>query len=193
MSQPHTRHLVLMGKAPRIGRVKTRLARGIGLVAAWNFYRRTLFSTAQKLKGPGWTCWLATSPDLSRFTPRQWPKLWTLIAQGGGDLGHRMLKPWHDLPPGPVVVIGADIPHIQPQVIAAAFKVLRYNDFVFGPSTDGGYWLVGAKRTPRVVDLFEGVRWSTEHALSDTLANLPKGCTVGFVKTLSDVDEASDL
>jgi hypothetical protein len=182
-----------MSKAPRIGRVKSRLAKDIGWVAAWNFHRRNLFATAHKLNHPKWSCWLAASPDQSCFDVRQWPKLWTLIAQGGGDLGQRMLKPLRDLPPGPVVIVGSDIPGITPTDISAAFDVLKHNDFVFGPSTDGGFWLVGAKRTPRLINPFQGVRWSTEHALGDTLSNLPKGCKVGFVKTLRDVDEASDL
>ncbi|MBL4747683.1 MAG: TIGR04282 family arsenosugar biosynthesis glycosyltransferase [Magnetovibrio sp.] len=205
MSGPQSRHLVLMSKAPRIGRVKTRLAREIGFVKAWNFHRRNLFATAHNLNRPGWTCWLSVSPDQARLQPRQWPKFWHLIAQGGGDLGQRMLRQWQHLPPGPVVMIGSDIPNIQAQDIQAAFKTLQHNDFVFGPCPDGGYWLVGAKRRPTVFDPFQGVRWSSEHALADTIANLAKGSSkgsskgrskgssVGFVKELSDVDEAKDL
>ncbi|PCI41188.1 MAG: hypothetical protein COB46_04660 [Rhodospirillaceae bacterium] len=186
-------HLVLMSKAPRMGRVKTRLAKVIGFVRAWNFHRRNLFQTAHRLNRPGWTCSISVSPDSSRFQPRQWPKYWSLIAQGSGDLGARMLKPLHDLPHGPVVIIGSDIPNIQPSTIQAAFTALNNHDFVFGPAPDGGFWLVGARRLPKVVDPFQNVRWSTEHALKDTLANLPKGAKVAFVKEMKDVDEASDL
>jgi len=193
MSRPQNRHLVLMSKAPRIGRVKTRLAKDIGFVNAWTFHRRNLFDTAQRLNRPGWTCWLSASPDSSPINTRQWPKFWNLIAQGAGDLGERLLRPWNQLPPGPVVIIGSDIPHIQPQDIQDAFKALNSNDFVFGPCPDGGYWLVGARRLPTVFDPFQGVRWSTQHALKDTLANLPKGTKVGFVRELSDIDEAQDL
>ncbi|MBF0247804.1 MAG: glycosyltransferase [Alphaproteobacteria bacterium] len=177
-----------MAKAPRIGRAKRRLARRIGAVAAWAFYRRTLFAVARRLRDPRWTCWLAVTPDVSGLTSRQWPARWWIVAQGGGDLGARMLRPMRLLPPGPVVVIGSDIPDIRPDHIAAAFMALGENDWVFGPAVDGGYWLVGAKRRPRLFDPFRNARWSSEHALADTLANLPDGTTVGFVETLGDVD-----
>lgn len=186
------RHLVMMAKAPRIGTVKTRLARDIGHVGAWTFYRRTLFMVTKRLLDPRWTCWLSTTPDGARHTARQWPHHWRRIAQGGGDLGERLLRPFKHLSPGAVVIIGSDIPGIQPQHIAAAFKALNENDIVFGPASDGGFWLIGAKSRSKLTDLFDGVRWSTEHALADTLANLPSGTRVGLVETLNDVDEVED-
>lgn len=187
-----TRHVVVMAKAPRIGRVKSRLARDIGLVAAWTFYRRTLVSTTQKLKDPRWACWLSVTPDGACHAPRQWPSGWQLWPQGLGDLGARMLRPLQALAPGPVVVVGSDLPDIQASHIAAAFEALRENDWVFGPANDGGFWLVGAKRRPRLAGPLQGVRWSTEHALGDTLANLPDGTRVGMLETLRDVDEGGD-
>ncbi len=101
-----------------------------------------------------------------------------------------MARPLSVLPPGPVVIIGADVPGIRPRHIAAAFHSLGSHDVVFGPAPDGGYWLVGVKRRPRVPDLFAGVRWSSEHALADTLANC-HGLKVGFVETLEDVDDGA--
>ena len=96
-------------------------------------------------------------------------------------------------PPGPVCLIGADVPGIDRQRIAEAFAALGRNDMVFGPAPDGGFWLIGAKRgatlSPRV---FDGVRWSTRHALADTRAKLP-GKRIGLVATLRDVDTADDL
>lgn len=188
-----TPHLVVMARAPRIGAVKSRLAAGIGPVAAWAFHRKCLFDTARKLKDPRWTCWLSVTPDNSVYQPRLWPRGWTLIPQGLGDLGARMLRPWQSLPPGPVVIVGSDIPAVRAEHVAAAFAALGENDLVFGPATDGGFWLAGARRRPHLIDPFEGVRWSTQHALADTLANVPDGTSIGFVETLSDVDEAADL
>jgi len=187
------RHLVVMAKAPQIGRVKNRLAKDIGLVGAWAFQRRTLFDTARKLKDGRWQCWLSVSPDRARFDARIWPPDWALIAQGQGDLGDRMLRPWLTLPPGPVVIVGSDIPNMTAGHIAAAFKALGENDLVFGPARDGGYWLIGAKRRPCVIDPFQGVRWSSEHALDDTIQNVPDGAKIGFVETLDDVDDAAGL
>jgi glycosyltransferase A (GT-A) superfamily protein (DUF2064 family) len=68
---------------------------------------------------------------------------------------------------------------------------LGSNDVVFGPAEDGGYWLVGMKRRPRVPRIFEPVRWSSRHALEDTLENC-RGLEVGRAATLCDIDSRKD-
>jgi glycosyltransferase A (GT-A) superfamily protein (DUF2064 family) len=95
------------------------------------------------------------------------------------------------LPPGPVIIVGSDIPAIAPNRIAKAFALLKGSDAVFGKARDGGYWLVGLKRTPRVLAPFSSVRWSSQHALADTLANLG-GRRVAFAAELGDVDTSAD-
>jgi glycosyltransferase A (GT-A) superfamily protein (DUF2064 family) len=92
-------------------------------------------------------------------------------------------------PPGPVVIVGTDVPGLQPAHIAEAFRRLGRHDALFGPATDGGYWLVGLKRRPRLLHPFTDVRWSSPHALADTRANLT-GRSIASVATLSDVDDA---
>ena len=114
------------------------------------------------------------------------------MLQGDGDLGLRMQRLFNRLPPGPVIVIGSDIPAIRPAHIAGAFRLLGQADAVFGPAPDGGYWLVGLKRTPRVLAPFARVRWSGPHALADTRTNL-KGKRVALTANLNDVDRADDL
>ncbi|MFO7770994.1 MAG: DUF2064 domain-containing protein, partial [Roseovarius gahaiensis] len=67
------------------------------------------------------------------------------------------------------------------------------NDAVFGPAPDGGFWLVGMKRTaPPPAGLFRDVRWSSEHTLADSIASL-QGLRIGLTDTLNDVDSAADL
>ena len=96
-------------------------------------------------------------------------------------------------PAGPVCVIGADIPGVTAARVADAFCALGSYDAVFGPAPDGGYWLVGLKRArPVPPRLFENVRWSTEHALADTVATLPDH-RIAQVATLRDVDTIDDL
>ena len=96
------------------------------------------------------------------------------------------------LPPGPVIIVGSDIPAIRAEHIAAAFKLLGRADAVFGQAPDGGYWLIGLKRSPRVLQPFADIRWSGPHALADTLANLD-GKSVASAATLSDVDTAENF
>jgi rSAM/selenodomain-associated transferase 1 len=188
-----TRHLVIFARAPQAGRVKRRLAREIGVLAATRFYCTTLETMLRRLAADRrWTVWLFVTPDSSLGHP-----IWRGLRrrrQGSGDLGQRMRLPFDTLPPGPVVLVGSDIPAMCPHHIARAFSLLGHNDLVFGPASDGGYWLVGAKRLrPLPFTLFANVRWSTPHALADTLATIPAHYSVSLADTLDDVDEAADL
>lgn len=184
------RHLVIMAKAPRIGRVKTRLGRDIGHVRAWCFYRRMLSSVLRPLaRDRRWTAWLAVAPDSALRKGRLWPVRAPRLAQGDGDLGERMDRVMAVMAVGPVVIIGADIPGIRPGHIDRAFRALGGHDAVFGPAADGGYWLVGLRRRPARTGIFGGVRWSSAHALADTRANLPAHWRVRELEVLADVDD----
>ena len=110
--------------------------------------------------------------------------------QRASDLGDRMQRILDRAAPGPVAIIGTDIPGITPAHIEHAFRVLGRSQCVFGRAPDGGYWLVGARRRPHTPRPFANVRWSSERTLADTLANLADQ-SVGFVATLSDVDDAA--
>jgi uncharacterized protein len=196
------RHLVVMAKAARIGQVKTRLGREIGPVQATAFYRHNVAAVVGRLaRDPRWTTSLAVSPDRA-VSGRMWlARLQHLRrhAQGGGDLGTRMQRLLLNRFPGPVargpvILVGTDIPAIRPEHIAEAFRQVGRHGFVFGPSADGGFWLVGQSRVPRVRRAFAGVRWSTETTLAQCLGNLAKaGESVGFAAELNDVDNGSDL
>ena len=97
------------------------------------------------------------------------------------------------LPPGPVCLIGTDVPDISVADVRRAFRRLGDHDAVFGPAEDGGFWLVGLKRLPRVIDPYRGrVPWSRADTLERTLANL-EGARVGFIATHHDIDSAADL
>ena len=111
------------------------------------------------------------------------------LPQGDGDLGDRMARCLARFGPNPVLIVGSDIPDINRPHIASAFDALRRNDLVFGPSGDGGYWLVGAAQGARVGALFNDVRWSTEHALADTLDNVRPGVRVAMLEELADIDD----
>jgi len=189
-SKRRSRHLVVFARAPRIGRVKLRLARDIGRVHAWHFYRHALLSVLRRLKDGRWNCWLAIDVAPGESIKDVAVGGWTPIHQGAGDLGHRMARVLRVLPPGPVVVVGSDIPGLRVRHISAAFEALHQCEAVFGPALDGGYWLIGMRNSHRRADLFADVRWSTRHALSDTLANL-SSASVMFLELLDDVDEAA--
>ncbi|MBP0465357.1 TIGR04282 family arsenosugar biosynthesis glycosyltransferase [Roseomonas sp. PWR1] len=183
--------VILFARAPRLGAVKRRLARGIGDRAALRFYAGTLAAVARPIaRDARWRTLLATTPrgaraDWARFAPRGTRR----VAQPLGDLGARMAGAMRAHPVA--VLAGTDVPDLRPSDIAAAIRALGRADAVFGPAEDGGYWLVGMgpRRPARP---FAGVRWSTRHALADTLRNFA-GRRVALLRVLRDVDTAEDL
>jgi rSAM/selenodomain-associated transferase 1 len=191
-----TRHLVIFARVPQAGRTKRRLADEIGVTAAAQFYRTILSRQIRRLTSDRrWTVWLFVTPDDSLDHPawRGIPRP-RVSRQGYGDLGQRMTLPFRALPPGPVVLVGSDIPAMRPSHIVRAFRLLGRHDLVFGPASDGGFWLVGARRIkPMPRRLFASVRWSTGHALADTLAGIPGEFSTALADALDDVDDARDL
>lgn len=97
------------------------------------------------------------------------------------------------MPPGPVIVIGSDIPGILPDHIFDAFRMLGRHRVVIGPSDDGGYWLIGLRRLQSLPRHgLSGVRWSTCHALEDTVQSFSPHRAAITVR-LNDVDTLSDI
>lgn len=183
-----------------MGAVKKRLATEIGVLEAIRVYRQILHTVVPPLAtDTRWHCTLAVTPDVDAANPSLWP--WhrnmdlnvDCLPQGQGDLGIRMARAIRNAPPGPVVIIGTDIPAIRPRHIDQAFHALGGHDAVFGPANDGGYWLVGVNARGRRRDLFRDVRWSTEHALADTVQNLGTSPIIATLETLEDIDNAAAL
>ena len=183
--------LIVMAKMPQAGRVKSRLASQAGVATATRFYRAHMLHTISRLEWEArWRTVLAVTPDAALYQP-VWPRGVICLAQGNGDLGVRMDRVMRILPPGPVVLIGTDVPGITKSMIASAFDLLGDHDTVFGPAQDGGFWLVGMKRIPKMPYAFDAVRWSHPRTLADALNNLA-GHRVAFIDTLSDIDTQAD-
>jgi 2-phospho-L-lactate guanylyltransferase (CobY/MobA/RfbA family) len=90
-----------------------------------------------------------------------------------------------------VVLIASDSPHLTVEVVAQAFSELDRSDLVFGPTYDGGYYLIGMRGWH---DVFHDVPMSTDTVLGDIVAQAERGgLTVGWVQTTFDVDEVEDL
>jgi rSAM/selenodomain-associated transferase 1 len=183
--------VIIFARAPRLGAVKRRLAAGIGARGALRFYRRMLVATVWPIaRDRRWHTVLAITPrgagaDWGRLAPPGTPRM----AQVSGDLGQRMEKAMAPFPRA--ILIGSDIPGLGPADIAAGFRALGRADTVFGPALDGGYWLVGfGPRRP--YRPFAKVRWSSPHALADTLTNF-RHQNVALLPPRRDVDSAADL
>ena len=185
--------LVVFVKAPGIGGAKTRLAAGLGKVAAWRIHRAMTAHVFRSVCDRRWETTAAIAPDraLHRRFPGVWPEGLRRAPQGGGDLGARQARVFSGR--GPVCVIGSDAPQAARADIAAAFRALKRQDAVIGPAEDGGYWLL-ALAAPAPETLFEGVRWSSEHARGDLEARLAAAGRgrIAYLRALRDVDRAED-
>ncbi|NKB22282.1 MAG: DUF2064 domain-containing protein [Alphaproteobacteria bacterium] len=185
--------LIMFARAPYLGTVKKRLAAGIGPVAARAFYIKTTTNVLDTVSANApWQTVMSVTPDASAAQGRFWPPGVTQLPQGFGDLGERMERALLQFADRPVAIIGSDIPAVTHAHIKTAFVALGHSDLVLGPSPDGGYWLVGARVGSLARGLFKNVRWSSEHTLDDTLANVGNK-RVALIDELDDIDNAVDL
>ena len=173
-----------------MGAVKTRLAKGIGTGAATAWYRRSVIRTLTMLRTARLDALVAAAPSAFALHHASAVR-GRIVSQAHGDLGRRMAAAARAR--GPSVIVGADIPGLSPAILCAALKAVQRFDLVLGPARDGGYYLVGVRSPAHVFRLYGGVRWSSPHALADTLANAPAHWRIAFLPMLSDVDVAEDL
>ena len=181
-----------MVKEPRPGKVKTRLGNDIGMIEAAWWYRHQSLSLIRNVVHPKWETVIAVTPDIEGQKSRVWPPELKRISQGMSDLGERMLKIIESFRVGPICIIGSDIPDVSIEKIDRAFKVLMRNEFVIGPTFDGGFWLFGTRKIRKISKkTFKNVRWSSIYAYEDTIKTLETErwarCDI-----LRDVDDSTD-
>jgi len=174
-----------------LGRVKTRLASGIGEARALEIYSHLIqstYSVLEDVSAPVWTYYSDFIPETVN------PPIAKSFVQEGQDLGERMANAFaRSFESGmeKVVLIGTDCPTLQRQHLNQAFEALTHSDLVLGPATDGGYYLIGMKR--KADYLFEGISWSTSEVLSQTLAvATAHGLHFTLLDELSDIDTRED-
>ena len=189
-----------MLKYPRPGAVKTRLVPALGEQRACEFYRALVRHTLAEvgafaaLSGVAVEARVAGAPDEAAV--RAWlGGAMTIRHQGEGDLGVRMERAVSAaLAEGAesVVVIGADCPELTAAHLASAFAALANTDAVLGPAADGGYYLIGLRRSRP--ELFQGIRWGGAEVLMQTLAAARAlSVDVTQLATLRDLDVPEDL
>jgi len=191
------RTLIVFAKQPVPGKVKTRLMPHLSpeaCAALYSGFIRDTVHTASSASADSWV--LAYDPPGAASAMRPFaPAGWDLVPQGDGDLGSRMHSALaaHLIHPGDcAVLIGTDVPSLPAAHLNRAFDLLTEVDIVLGPSTDGGYYLVGL-RAPEE-RLFSDITWSSSavFAQSATRARTLRK-TLGLVPPWHDVDTAEDL
>lgn len=189
--------IIVMVKAPVPGTVKTRLVPPLSAEAAAGL-AAALVQDAVRNACPIAAVLTAYAPiDGKALLETLLPDGLHWTAQRGGNLGERMSAAMTDaaaLGFSPLVVIGTDSPTLPQAFVAEAIQALQENaaGVVFGPTEDGGYYLVGT-RQPQP-GLFDGVAWSTNLALTQTAANAARlNLRPYLLPTWHDVDTGEDL
>lgn len=184
------RILVFQRKA-LLGKVKTRLAAGVGEHRALEIYRYLVEHTHRVVSSTKLPVGLFVDEELSEEVPpfAQW-----MCLQQGKDLGEKMANAFQksaELGAERMVLIGTDCPSLSSDLLTQAFEDLTQADLVLGPASDGGYYLVGMKQLQPT--LFEGIAWSTSTVLFETLKRAESvGLSVRLLPVLDDVDTAAD-
>lgn len=190
--------VVVMAKAPRAGHVKTRLVPPLtysqAAALAGCFVRDTVLNVRQTVD----SLMIAYAPanarqDLELILPSN--LLW--FEQRGDDLGERLdsvVNHLSILGYGPFIILGADSPTLPATFIDQALEVLASGqaDISLGPTTDGGYYLVGMNST--IDGLFRNIDWSTPFAYEQTVANVTAlNLRLHTLPRWYDVDTPADL
>jgi len=178
--------LAVFAKAPAPGHVKTRLRPAMGDEQAARLAAAFVRDTSHKAARLGPPVTVYYSGDRALLEPlAPLGVLWA--EQGDGDLGARMARV-----PAPCLILGADSPHLPVALLRAALAAVPLYDVVLGPAEDGGYFLIGL-RAPQPA-LFDGIVWSTETVLAQTLARAGAlGLTVHQTPPWYDLDTPADL
>jgi hypothetical protein len=187
--------LYVIARAPRVGFAKTRLGRTIGHERAIVLYRAFLRDLAARFSrssfAPGW---YVTPADA-------WPEISPLIGetgrvlvQGEGDLTERQRELFQGAAgrgERRTVLIASDSPHLAVEVVEEAFCRLDRQDIVFGPTYDGGYYLIGMRGYH---DVLRETPMSVGTELDGLVARSRHfGLSVGMLEPTFDVDVVEDL
>ena len=196
--------LIVFLRYPEVGRVKTRMAVGLGAEKACAIYgelvRRTLVAVAEASAVNRLQVWLYFDPPERGLELREWLDIhqllnsFELISQPVGDLGSRLEYAFSQAFTAGfarVCVIGTDCPALTSAHLQAAFAALTHSEVVIGPATDGGYYLLGQRRF--LPALFREIPWSSPHTFGATYrAAAEAGISIEIMPALDDIDTAED-
>ena len=187
-------------KYPRPGRTKSRLGKIVGDKHAQELYRRfvaDLLDMLERIDGDVVVCF---DPFESIEKYRQWLGGNLMYeSQAGYDIGERMsnsLQWAFEAGYSKAVVIGSDSPDLPESHLEKAFHELDINDAVIGPTSDGGYYLIGFKAESFTRRVFEGINWSSGGEFNETIrvfSEQKNDLSVYVLDMWHDIDVADDL
>ncbi len=184
--------ILIFTRNPELGKVKTRLAEGIGDKNALEIYEFLLNHTNEIVKEIRVSKRVLYSEEINRDDI--WDNaIYQKKIQFGNDLGARMRNAFAE---GfeddykKIVIIGTDLYDLEASDIENALDKLDKHDIVIGPADDGGYYLLGLKYIPK--GIFINKNWGTSSVLNDTLNDI-EGLNFHLLKSKNDIDTIHDI
>ncbi len=204
--------IVLMMRWHAIYRCKSRLSKDIGAFKAAKIQEKLTNHTinvAKEIQKEGLADIKVAIDGIGIKAAKKWAslnKIKTVAIQGPGNLGTKMKRQFlkthfektlsHQTPE-PILLIGTDLPSISAFELIQAIKILNHKEMVLGPSSDGGYWLIGLSHkllNPLCSWPFSGISWGTDKVLQKTI-RLASSNQIDFqlLQTKNDLDNIMDL
>jgi hypothetical protein len=191
--------LVIFAKAPIPGQVQTRLCPPLTPDEAASLQGSLVLDMVERSRQVERRLdrWLACAPSQAHtfFKIMEERHGIRCLDQIGEDVGARMANTFEGLFARgyrKVVMVGTDIPSLQPSSFLEPLPLLADHDLVLGPALDGGYYLIAM--TKPIPELFEGIPWSTDQVRLLTLKKAESlGLKVAQLATCRDLDTVEDL
>ena len=200
--RPPSQRLLVFARLPELGRVKTRLAAEVGDERALAIYEAMLRDLIGSIG--------ESTPDLEiEFL---WPPTpgangaalrrafahHTVAMQTGKDLGDRLAMAFSERfffhRTEKIIAIGADDPQLPRELIDHTFALLDSCEYVVGPASDGGYYLIGCRALSFDVEVFQDIDWGSSTVFEATMEKIAvNGRTVAVLPERHDIDVAEDL
>ena len=204
--------IVLMTKWHAIFRCKSRLANDIGAFKAAKIQKiltNHTINVAKKIQKEGHADIKVAIDGIGIKAAKKWAalhKIKKVEIQGPGNLGTKMKRQFLKTHReqnlslqirNPILIIGSDLPSISHFELIQAIQTLKHKEMVLGPSSDGGYWLIGLSKkllNPLCTWPFSGINWGSDKVLQETirLASLNQ-IDYQLLQTKNDLDNIIDL
>ena len=204
--------IVLMTRWHGVYRCKSRLSNDIGAYRAAKIQEKLTINTinvAKETQKKGLADIKIAIDGIGLKAAKKWAsrnQIKTIVVQGAGSLGTKMnrqflkthsKKTLSHQSRNPILIIGTDLPSISHSDLIQAIQILNHKEMVLGPSSDGGYWLIGLSNkliNPLCAWPFSGIKWGTDNVLQETLrlASINQ-IDYKLLQTKNDLDNIMDL
>lgn len=185
--------LIIFVRHPELGKVKTRLAKTMGDENALTIYKLLLQHThavTVDLPCDKYVYYTDSIPEQDVWAQESYHKK----KQQGNILGEKMHHAFTEVfAKGytAVQIIGSDCATLTGAIIQQGFSSLEKNDVVIGPSTDGGYYLLGMQKP--IAQIFTNKLWSTDTVLQQTINDIEVlSLSYALLPVLTDIDTEAD-